>query len=61
MIMTEITVPIGLYRHQIAMSSPVPYVFTNPKPETILFEADQVFVLAHHEAVTVDTSTDHKV
>jgi len=40
-------IPLGLYRPAGHLRSPMPYVFTNPPPDTTLVDGDKVYVLAN--------------
>jgi hypothetical protein len=44
-------ISIGLYRHQHPQNAPAAYVYTNPRPDTIVYLKDKVFVLAAREPV----------
>lgn len=44
-------IAIGLYRHSHTQNAPASYVYTNPRPDTVVYEKDKVYVMAAREPV----------
>jgi len=54
--------PIGIYRAAGTYRAPLPYVFTNPGPNALVYKRDRLYVVSHFDpALLAEKIVDHLV